>query len=388
MVLRRLAQEEHGRTRALWEKVFCEDTKAFLDYYYFFKASKNQIFVIEEEGEILSMLHLNPYSVKLEERTFESAYVVAVATKEECRRRGYMGKLLRAALTDLYERKLPFVFLMPAAEAIYTPYDFRSVYWQKRFQSGLNEWFEERLLEGEESGVQGLEEPVTERDAGIWDAERISSFFSSHFRSRYQVCTERDEEYYRTAVMEQLSENGGIRLLERQGRLVAVYCYARESGLEIREPLVLPGFEAHYRRSVEKLARYFGLDQVTELAGETGERRPTIMVRIVCFPKLLSSMKTNVSSSLDFSFAVIDPILQRNSRIWRVTSPAGEERLYVRETEDSEGVIPISELTEFLFGVISAEELREREGVFLSGHLMEQLQALCPLNRIYINEVV
>ena len=80
MVIRRLKQEEHARTRALWEEVFQEDTKAFLDYYYYIKTRDNQIFVIEEDGAIRSMIHLNPYQVKVENRYFPSAYIIAVAT--------------------------------------------------------------------------------------------------------------------------------------------------------------------------------------------------------------------------------------------------------------------------------------------------------------------
>ena len=120
MILRRLKQEEHGKTRKLWEEVFPEDTKAFLDYYYYIKARDNQIFVIEEDGEIRSMLHLNPYQVRIENRFFPTAYIVAVATQKPYRSRGYMGRLLHASLREMYERKMPFTFLMPAAEAIYT----------------------------------------------------------------------------------------------------------------------------------------------------------------------------------------------------------------------------------------------------------------------------
>ena len=32
MILRRLEQTEHGKTRKLWEEVFTEDTREFLDY--------------------------------------------------------------------------------------------------------------------------------------------------------------------------------------------------------------------------------------------------------------------------------------------------------------------------------------------------------------------
>ena len=37
----------------------------------------------------------------------------------------------------------------------------------------------------------------------------------------------------------------------------------------------------------------------------------------------------------------------------------GRERIHVQETEDSQGVFPIADLTEYLFGRIDLEELRE-----------------------------
>ena len=61
MELRRLEEQEHQKTRKLWEEVFSDDTRAFLDYYYFIKTRENEIWVIEEDGEIQSMLQLNPY---------------------------------------------------------------------------------------------------------------------------------------------------------------------------------------------------------------------------------------------------------------------------------------------------------------------------------------
>ena len=98
MIIRKLEQSEHIATRKLWEEIFPEDTKAFLDYYYYIKAAKNQIYVVEEDGRICSMLQLNPYRIRLEDKSFPSEYIVAVATKKEYRSRGYMRALLNTVL--------------------------------------------------------------------------------------------------------------------------------------------------------------------------------------------------------------------------------------------------------------------------------------------------
>ena len=92
MIVRRLDQCEHGKTRPLWEEVFTEDTQAFLDYYYYIKTRDNEIYTVEEDGQICSMLQLNPYTLKIDNASFPGAYIIAVATREPYRGRGYMGR--------------------------------------------------------------------------------------------------------------------------------------------------------------------------------------------------------------------------------------------------------------------------------------------------------
>lgn len=132
MEIRKLDVTEHGSTRPLYEEVFAEDSQGFVDYYYTEKTKDNQIYVIEEDGDIQTMLHLNPYEMMVNGSRKDADYIVAVATRKTYRKRGYMGELLRRALRDMYALGRSFTFLMPAAETIYTPYDFRTVYEQER----------------------------------------------------------------------------------------------------------------------------------------------------------------------------------------------------------------------------------------------------------------
>lgn len=397
MILRRLEQDEHVRTRRLWEEVFPEDTKAFLDYYYYIKTRDNEIYVIEEEGDICSMLQLNPYTIRIEEKEFPSAYIIAVATRAEYRRQGYMGALLRASLKDMYARKIPFTFLMPAAEAIYTPYDFRFIYsqdigrlarddrgnycWQFPGESGTHE-------ERNDSG----REKINFADAGLWDAEELAAFFEENAAHRYQVCTVRDSAYYQTMVMEQLSERGGVRLVRKDGELEGCYAYAAEEGLEIREPLFRQGCEAGFLESVRELAGRTAAGDCVKVHAcppeYACEKKPLIMARIVSLFEFLSALTVPADVAVDCSFAVIDTIITQNSRVWMVTSGEGEKKLHVRETEDSEGVLTIADLTEILFGRCPAAEVRGRENVILSEHLEEEFDKIRKLTKVCFNEVV
>ena len=341
MELRKLEQKEHSKTRNLWETVFSEDTKQFLDYYYFFKTRDNEIYAIEEDKAIRSMLQLNPYMLQVEEQQFRGNYIIAVATEEAYRSRGYMGMLLRKSMEEMYRRKEWFTFLMPAAEAIYTPYDFRFINNQR--QALIEEIPEYGFLSEEKS----LNRKLDIKDASIGDAAEMAVFFNQHFADRWQVYAVRNEAYYQTLLFEQQSENGGIKLMESDGELVGMLDYAREDGLEIREPLYLNEYAEEFKKAVYAMQRDSGESvKVYAPFEEVGEEHPIIMARILYLPGLLSAMKVKEGEQMECSFAVLDTILTQNSRIWRIWGGYDDSRkIYVQETEDSEGVLTIGALT-------------------------------------------
>ena len=119
-----LSREQRQQSRELYEKVFPEDSRKFVDFYYEYKTKDNRILALEEDGQIVSMLHLNPYQMIINGYEVKSNYIVAVATREAYRHRGYMRLLLEKALRDMAACRMPFAFLMPASESIYAPYDF------------------------------------------------------------------------------------------------------------------------------------------------------------------------------------------------------------------------------------------------------------------------
>lgn len=411
MEVRLLKQQEHGKTRLLWEKVFQEDSKAFLDYYYFFKTRENSVYVVEEDEEIRSMLHLNPFLIQVGEGQFDVRYIIAVATEESYRKRGYMGMLLRKAMQAMYQEKQPFTFLMPAAEAIYTPYDFRFVYDQNVWKYTVVEKQEQKSL------------PVSE--AGIGDGADLAAFFMEYFAERFQIYAVRDEQYYQTMLFEQQSENGGIAILKRSEKIVGCFLYGDEDGLEIREPLYLKEYETEFWAAVGKVCEKHGQKEALVYAGiseeekigtvEFQKQKPTIMVRILHLESLLRLLKTKAGEQIDCSFAVLDSILTQNSRVWKLqSSPIGESeegeeavkeadvakevekqrlsdcetKIYVRETEDSEGVLSIAALTSLLFGYKSVEEVAEEPDVFLSERLKGELKKIQLFDKIYLNEIV
>ena len=60
MKIEKLEVSQHLDTRKLYEEVFPEDEKSFVDYYYQEKTKDNIIYVVREDDDIQAMLHLNP----------------------------------------------------------------------------------------------------------------------------------------------------------------------------------------------------------------------------------------------------------------------------------------------------------------------------------------
>lgn len=117
---------EKQKTRPLYERVF-DDPPEFVDYYYREKCADNTMVLLEDDGRIVSMLHLNPYRVFVCGKVCDSYYVVAVATDQAYRRRGYMARLLRASFDLMRAERIPFCFLLPVDRAIYEWIGFRVI---------------------------------------------------------------------------------------------------------------------------------------------------------------------------------------------------------------------------------------------------------------------
>ena len=130
--IRRLEAAGCRSLRELWEEAFAEDTKLFNDYYFDNKAEKNNALILEEDGKLLSMVSMTPYQVCVKTdgifRKVESTYLVGVATRQEWRRHGFMGRLLKEACGELNAAGQPFAFLQPAAPEIYEPFQFAYIY--------------------------------------------------------------------------------------------------------------------------------------------------------------------------------------------------------------------------------------------------------------------
>lgn len=334
MEIRKLNLNEHEKTKTLYKEVFSTDSQGFVDYYYTEKVKDNQMYVMEDDDKIVGMLHLNPYTLKVNGLDKETNYIVAVATKEEYRKRGIMRNLLTKALHDMYEEHQTFTFLMPAAESIYLPYDFRTVYEQ-------NHTYYANEHEGKGFEIKELQ---------VEECEELANSMNQFLGSYYQVYANRNKEYFERLKKEYESDGAKLMLYRKDGNIVDMRpCVPDED--------IIKG------------------------------TKPKIMIRIIDVRRMLMSMR--LKSLMAVAFHVTDPVIEENNRCLVMTGTEfSGVMLMDSKPENSEGTITIAALASLLFGGKTVEEICEEDGVIMSERMKSEMKKIVPLNRIYLNEIV
>lgn len=367
---RLLEAAENEKTKALYQKVFSEDSREFVDYYYHYKARENRIYAVEDDrGQIVSMLHLNPYLMKQGAQEVFGEYIVAVATDEACRHQGMMRGLLKMALDDMRRMGEPFAFLMPAAEAIYRPFDFRFIYSQRQGEMRTKDFCGQPYLAC--------------RAAKKCDLDMLAEFANAYLRSHYSTFAFHTPEYFETLLEEQRCQNGEVVLMLEKEKIRGYFFTAFEGGAEVREPVAEEGYEtfllssiAEYLRAYEKVKLRGLPERLTEYAKES----PMIMARLTN-PEWFAAGLT-AETPTEFFFALTDELLPENAGVYRFF--ADESGASMKKCADRKAEFSISagELTALVFGSLSPQEAG------LPGNIAEAWEKVCVCTPVFLNEVV
>ncbi len=230
--IRYLNAEERQNTRNMYETIFPEDSKAFIDYYYRWKTRENEIVVMEDEKGFQVMIHLNPYYLQINTETAAVSYIVAVATRTDCRRRGKMQQVMEWALKDMQKQHQPFTFLLPADPAYYSGQGF--VFFPKQTKEVT-----------EESNVcQWNVRPMKKSEL-----QEIAEAANDILAEQYAIYVKRDVFYYERLQAETAVEHGGVLIIEAEAQIVGTLVYGKDEKVEIKE-LLLKKQQEGYRKEI------------------------------------------------------------------------------------------------------------------------------------------
>ena len=325
MQIKKITGKVCRTARPLWEEVFYEDSVRFTDYYFENKAEQNIGYVL---GQVPydAMMFRTPYTMQIGECQKELSYIVGVATRQECRHRGYMRKLLIHSFGEMYQEKNPFTFLMPANPAIYEPFDFKYIYerdvWELKEPERVIAFLEALTMGDVAHELKAAEfidinftysKNQVELD-GLYSArnlkkqkldfpimDRLAEFANQYLKKHYNIYVHRDAAYYEGQLKESEAQNGDIYVLFEQGEMKAFFLYAREEGeVFLQEVMETEEGELDFLQKSEK-------------------KKPVIMARIIHLEEMMKLVcgKENITMVIEIE----DELISENAGVfyWEIT---------------------------------------------------------------------
>ena len=350
---------ENQRARKLYEEIFDEDSPAFVDYYFRVKAAENEIFVMEnEKQEILATLHLNPYEMMFCGERVKTNYIVAVATRADCRHQGMMRSLLQASLQEMYRREETFTWLMPAAEAIYRPFGFRFIYEKNKMtvtadvlQRAETDENWQIHSDQEVSGDIFCEEAKKE------DLAELACFAEKQLSKLAEVYTVHDIAYFEQRMQEAECEGGRLVLIRNENRICGYFLVLREQReaweIVVEDAVQKKAFPAvlHWFGASEEKCTFTAFPQIWEQYAQS-ENVPAIMGRIVHLERFVCCLK--IKKEQEWKIRLTDSLIPENNGYFIIrTGIEGGSLIRVENLSEKEKKMfcsmDIGQLTEELF---------------------------------------
>lgn len=356
---RKEKKKEEMSLRRLWQECF-DDPLTYIDFYFASVYQKNIIYTIRDRG----MVHLNPYSCMVQEREMMLHYVVGVATKKSERRKGIMRRLLWQAMSDMYQNKEPFTYLMPADERYYQPFDFASISRKQETVSdgGLNPATNTELSLTAYRGGSYLPSDiqfVKYKDIlSLFEQEEQQGLFrriGQMLSERYSIYAKHDKSYFDLLLEEKKCQGGDV-----------IFCFEGEMEIEKVKGFFAYGIEKEKLFVEQYLIKDVKIESILSLyhPGKTViVHQFPFMVRIIHAETFLMLFAKQF-----FSFAkeekrllITDPVLTENNGIYVFS--IREDRIFVKKRKgartESEMMwdvkMTVKELADFVF-------LKQNEG--------------------------
>lgn len=350
---------ENQRARKLYEEIFDEDSPAFVDYYFRVKAAENEIFVVEnEKQEILATLHLNPYEMMFCGEKVKTNYIVAVATRADCRHQGMMRSLLQASLQEMYRREETFTWLMPAAEAIYRPFGFQFIYEKNKMtvtadvlQRAETDENWQIHLDQEVSGDIFCEEAKKE------DLAELACFAEKQLSKLAEVYTVHDIAYFEQRMQEVGCEGGRLVLIRNENRICGYFLALKKDReaweIVVEDAVQKKAFPAvlHWFGASEEKCTFTAFPQIWEQYAQS-ENVPAIMGRIVHLERFVCCLK--IKKEQEWKIRLTDSLIPENNGYFIIkTGIEGGSLIRVENLSEKEKKMfcsmDIGQLTEELF---------------------------------------
>ncbi|HAT4799085.1 TPA: GNAT family N-acetyltransferase, partial [Clostridioides difficile] len=361
MEIRYAKEEEIESIKEIWSYCF-NDTESFMKYYFNDKYKSENTVVALDEGKIISSLQLNQYKLLLNSKVYNTSYVVGVSTLPEGRGAGYMNKVMKFTLNELYKKGQLVSILMPIDYRLYRRFGYEHCYDQIEYTINTDD------LKNFKSSGKMIKSNLSQID----DLIRIDRAFLNEVNGNVL----KDEHYYENLFKEIQSEDGFLYIHEGNEKDGYIVYFLQEDKMFVRE-LFYKNIDA-LKSMLKFIYNHNTQCKIVTISTPTIDKirfildnpkdsdikiKPFMMGRVINVKKFIEDIDIEEDINSSFNLLIEDKFIDENNGLFKISiqnKKVSVEQLdkkgAEKPQEDFDIKLDINTLTQLSFSYIDVNE--------------------------------
>lgn len=368
----------------IWNYCF-DDGPKFTDYYFNDKYKHENTIVVEDD-EIVSSLQLNQYNLKLNDKIYDTSYVVGVSTFPQARGKGYMKHIMDFTLNELYRKNQLVSILMPIDYRLYRKYGYEHCYDQIEYEIDIED-------------LSGFKSKGFLKKAKLDNINDLINI-ENNFLKDLNGTIIRDKNYYENLFKEVESEDGHIYIHEDELKDGYIIYFINNENIFVRELYynnlnALKGilrFLYNHNTQCKKVTISSPIDDKIRFILSNPKTaniklKPFMMGRVINFKKYLESLNIKSNENLSINISVKDDFIKENNKIFKIH--LNNNKLNVESGDYIPDVeFNINTITQLAFSYINGKEAYLLNDLKENKKVIEFLDLIFVKKENYVNEYI
>ena len=369
----------------IWNYCF-DDGPKFTDYYFNDKYKHENTIVVEDDEEIVSSLQLSQYNLKLNDKIYDTSYVVGVSTFPQARGKGYMKHIMDFTLNELYRKNQLVSILMPIDYRLYRKYGYEHCYDQIEYEIDIED-------------LSGFKSKGFLKKAKLDNINDLINI-ENNFLKDLNGTIIRDKNYYENLFKEVESEDGHIYIHEDELKDGYIIYFINNENIFVRELYynnlnALKGilrFLYNHNTKCKKVTISSPIDDKIRFILSNPKTaniklKPFMMGRVINFKKYLESLNIKSNENLSINISVKDDFIKENNKIFKIH--LNNNKLNVESGDYIPDVeFNINTITQLAFSYINGKEAYLLNDLKENKKVIEFLDLIFVKKENYINEYI
>ena len=388
MNIRYAIEKDLENIKDIWNYCF-GDEEAFVNYYFDNKYKPENTILIEENDELMSSLQLNQYKINLNNKIYDTSYVVGVSTYPNARGKGYMKDMMDFALNELYKKDQLVSLLMPIDYRLYKKYGYEHCYDQIEYKLNIEELKQFKI---------------------VGDFEKITN---NHINYMMDIYNEfllntngyvvRDKNYYENLFKEIKCENGHMYIHKEENYEGYIIYFIMEDTMFIREicyknisslKSMLKFIYNHNTQCKKVTIMSPVIDSIRYILPnlKTSEIniKPFMMGRVINLEKFLNTLSIECNDLDSVYIDIIDNQIKENNNVFEISIKDNKVKA-IKSNKKADIGLSINYISQLAFSYIDIEKVLFLENITKTKEntkAINLLKSIFSKKENYINEYV